>query len=83
MLPDFLGIGAPRTGMTWLYENLRRHPEVWLPPIKEIHYFYCGNFRPSLAQWLSGANVAHRRNRRRLAKELWKAALGQRPNDAA
>jgi len=39
MFPDFLGIGAQRTGTTWLWENLRRHPGIWMPPRKEIHYF--------------------------------------------
>lgn len=38
-LPDFLGIGAQRAGTTWLYENLRRHPQVWMPPVKELHFF--------------------------------------------
>lgn len=37
--PDFLCIGAIKSGTTWLYENLRRHPDVWLPPIKELRYF--------------------------------------------
>ena len=37
--PDFLGIGVQRSGTTWLYENLKLHPEIWLTPIKEIHYF--------------------------------------------
>jgi len=37
--PDFLGIGAQKAGTSWLAENLRRHPEVWLPWIKEIQYF--------------------------------------------
>lgn len=37
--PDFLVIGAQKAGTTWLYRNLQNHPEVWLPPIKEIHYF--------------------------------------------
>ncbi len=32
-------IGAQKAGTTWLYQNLRQHPEIWLPPIKEIHYF--------------------------------------------
>ncbi len=36
---DFLGIGAPRTATTWVWENLHQHPNVWLPPIKELHYF--------------------------------------------
>jgi len=38
-LPDFLGIGAQRSGTTWLTGNLRQHPEIWMPPRKEIHYF--------------------------------------------
>mgnify|MGYP006301037543 CR=1 FL=1 len=37
--PDFLGIGAQRAGTTWLSENLRQHPEIWMPPKKELHYF--------------------------------------------
>jgi GT2 family glycosyltransferase len=38
-LPDFLGIGAQKAGTTWLYENLRRHPGVFLAHPKELHYF--------------------------------------------
>src|SRR5271154_456968 len=37
-LPDFIGIGPPRTGTTWLYEVLKGH--VGLPQrIKEIQFF--------------------------------------------
>lgn len=39
MFPDFICIGAERAGSTWLYKNLKKHPEIWLPPVKEIHYF--------------------------------------------
>ncbi len=39
MFPDFLGIGAQKAGTTWLYANLKKHPDLWLPPIKELHYF--------------------------------------------
>lgn len=39
MLPHFLGIGAPRAGTTWLHSMLVQHPDVYLPPIKEVHYF--------------------------------------------
>lgn len=39
MFPDFLCIGAQKAGTTWLDRNLRAHPQVWLPPIKELHYF--------------------------------------------
>lgn len=38
-LPDFLGIGAQRAGTTWLSQNLRQHPDIWMPSIKELHYF--------------------------------------------
>jgi hypothetical protein len=39
MLPDFLGIGAHKAGTTWLYVNLREHPQIWMPPIKAVHFF--------------------------------------------
>jgi hypothetical protein len=34
-----LCIGVQKSGTTWLYNNLRRHPDVWLSPVKEVHYF--------------------------------------------
>ncbi len=37
--PDFLCIGAPKSGTTWLFNHLGQHPDVWLPPVKELHYF--------------------------------------------
>jgi hypothetical protein len=47
-LPDFLGIGAPQSGTTWLYENLRSHPEIFMPERKELRYFE-KNFYKSLS----------------------------------
>lgn len=46
-LPDFLGIGAQKAGTTWLYENLRCHPGIFMPEEKELHYFDW-NFHESL-----------------------------------
>lgn len=37
--PTFLGIGAHKAGTSWLYYQLSQHQEVWLPPLKEIHFF--------------------------------------------
>lgn len=37
--PDFICIGAQKAGTTWLYDQLVHHPQVWLPVIKELHYF--------------------------------------------
>lgn len=39
-LPTFLGIGAMRCGSTWLYEALRRHPEIQLSHAKELDFFF-------------------------------------------
>jgi hypothetical protein len=39
MYPQFLIIGAQKAGTTWLDRNLRQHPQIWLPPEKEIHFF--------------------------------------------
>ncbi|MDD5272700.1 MAG: sulfotransferase, partial [Methylovulum sp.] len=47
-LPSFLCIGVQKAGTSWLYEQIRRHPGIWLPPIKELHYFdhlYCPDNR--------------------------------------
>jgi hypothetical protein len=37
--PDFLCIGAQKAGTGWLYNQLNGHPDFWLPPLKELHYF--------------------------------------------
>ncbi len=36
---DFIGIGAHKSATTWLAHVMRSHPEVWIPPAKELHYF--------------------------------------------
>lgn len=38
-LPNFLVIGAAKSGTTSLYEYLRQHPEVFLPDLKEPRFF--------------------------------------------
>src|SRR5688572_26171231 len=37
--PNFLVIGAQKSGTTWLAEMLRQHPDVYTSPKKELHYF--------------------------------------------
>lgn len=46
----FVGIGAAKAGTTWLAGYLRAHPQVFVSPLKELHYFdekhlpeYAGN----------------------------------------
>ncbi len=37
--PDFIGIGMERAGSSWLFYMLASHPDIWVPPLKELHYF--------------------------------------------
>jgi hypothetical protein len=46
MYPDFLCIGAQKSGTSWLQRNMETHPQVWLPPIKEVHYLDGGTSNP-------------------------------------
>lgn len=48
--PDFLVIGAQKAGTTWLHQNLSEHPQIWLPPVKELHYLN-QKFMPSATGW--------------------------------
>jgi Sulfotransferase domain len=37
--PNFFIVGAPKCGTTALYEYLRPHPNVFMPELKEPHFF--------------------------------------------
>ena len=37
--PDFLCVGAQKGGTSWLFHQLTLHPDFWMPPVKEVHYF--------------------------------------------
>lgn len=39
MIPNFLIIGAAKSGTTALYQHLRQHPEIYMTPIKETNFF--------------------------------------------
>lgn len=36
---DFIGIGAPKCGTTWLSAQLDAHPQIMFAPDKEVYYF--------------------------------------------
>jgi hypothetical protein len=53
-VPDFFIVGHPKCGTTALYEMLRRHPQVFMPAVKEPRYF--ADDLPSRYQpWNAGA----------------------------
>jgi hypothetical protein len=56
-LPNFLFLGPDKSGSTWLFDVLSRHPSVYLSPAKDVYFFdqeyhrgiawYAKFFRPS------------------------------------
>jgi len=38
-LPNFLIVGAPKSGTTSLYYYLKEHPEIYMSKLKEPHFF--------------------------------------------
>lgn len=41
-LPNFLIIGAAKSGTTTLYNSIKQHPKIYLSPLKEPHFFSHG-----------------------------------------
>lgn len=37
--PDFIGIGAQKAATSWIHFCLYDHPQIYLPPTKELHFF--------------------------------------------
>lgn len=38
-MPDFFIVGHAKSGTTALYEMLKRHPQIYMPDIKELRFF--------------------------------------------
>lgn len=51
--PDFLVIGPPKTGTTWLSRQLSRHPGIFVPAMKEVKYFNSYRNSENLGWYLS------------------------------
>lgn len=50
-VPNFLCIGAQKAGTSWLEVMLRQHDQIFLPPIKEVH-FYDYLYMPGHDAWI-------------------------------
>ncbi len=37
--PNLIIAGAQKSGTSWLHAKLRQHPDVFMPPLKELNYF--------------------------------------------
>jgi len=62
----FVCIGAQKAGTTWLARMLSRHPDLFMTPVKEIHYF---DHIAGITRHLSDRR--RRARRRKYYQRLW------------
>lgn len=57
ILPNFIVVGAAKSGTTSIYQYLKQHSQVYMSPVKETHFFSSDidpkKFRPDYAQALN------------------------------
>ena len=60
-LPNFFVIGAPKAGTTALYRALTEHPEIYVPKLKEPHFF---SYDPTAPDWKTVRSTRRERHMR-------------------
>lgn len=70
---DFLYIGAPRAGSSWLSLALSQHPEIWVPHNKEVHFFNDKSLFPQERKYEKGVQYY----RQSFSKAVPGARLGE------
>ena len=75
--PDFICIGPEKTATTWLFSILHGHPQIWLPPYKELRFLTEGNLVPehSLKNLFFNSHWHCRELRRVLLRNMMKMLL--------
>jgi hypothetical protein len=62
-LPNFFIVGAAKSGTTSLYYYLKQHPQIFMPTLKEPHYFSeinyskCKGIIPFINSWSEYLNI--------------------------
>ncbi len=69
--PDFIGVGAQRSGTTWWFRNLRTHPGIRAPRArkKELHFFDRFCVKPMTDEDIERYHRLMPRKRRQIAGE--------------
>ncbi len=57
-MPNFLIIGAAKAGTTSIHRYLTQHPQIYMPPRKELNFFAHGGIRPDFRR--PGARMTNR-----------------------
>ncbi|MFQ6037398.1 MAG: sulfotransferase domain-containing protein [Candidatus Aminicenantales bacterium] len=74
LLPDFLIVGAARSGTTFLYTQLAKHPDVFMPEEKEPSFLACWGQRPYYRIHNPPLEAAHIRTRLEDYLEIFSSA---------
>lgn len=80
--PEVLCIGPQKTGTTWLYANLLKHPQMWVPPAKELHFLGHGNYIPPhrISKVLFSSHWFYRGLRRQFKRKIQRCFSQSRTN---
>jgi hypothetical protein len=70
--PHFLCIGAQKAGTQWLYDQARSHPDVWMPAIKELRFWF-GRWGRARREALAKLNV--------MLRGVWRGDAPPDPRD--
>lgn len=62
-LPNFFIVGLPKAGTTALYTFLKKHPDIFLPEVKEPYYF-SKDFHEELDKFYENQSATYLRKRR-------------------
>ncbi|MCW5733903.1 MAG: sulfotransferase [Enhydrobacter sp.] len=70
--PDFICIGMQKAGTGWLFDQLQHHPDFWMPPAKELHYFDRDFPDKGLAEVINLASNSPARLARKRSRLNWR-----------
>jgi hypothetical protein len=77
--PDFIVVGAAKSGTTSFFQYMGQHPEIYLSPEKEPHFFALGGAMPTFSgpgdDWFTRHSVADRSAYQSLFEKAPSAAL--------
>ncbi|MBC2844482.1 sulfotransferase domain-containing protein [Winogradskyella flava] len=60
-LPDFMIIGAMKSGTTSLHDYLGKHPQIFTSKVKEIHYFANDKYQKYDLEWYKNHFISEKK----------------------
>lgn len=75
--PTFLIVGAPKAGTTSVYFYLRQHPEVFMSPVKEPHYFAVSRKKTAAPPRMHGVTVSREQYQSLFSEANGEKAIGE------